>query len=402
MRVMLLTEFYPPLSGGTEFHVQALAHELLDRGHEVHVVALSPGSFDERLPVHHVNIATSMFPRAHESPKRPFHPPFADPVVRASLRRLIDEIRPDVIHAHNWIVASIPARRRPAVVFTAHDFGLVCARRDLFIEGKEPCSGPRLPSCLVCSSHQYGAIRGPALAVVTPWGRRRVDVDIMIAVSDAVAIRLGPYLKKPFEIIPNFIPDKLPDSGGKLPVELPTGNMVMYAGASGPGKGLEVLAQAWNGGAGFRGSLVLAVLGDRQISPPPRAIMMSLSRPEVVTAWQRATVAVVPSRWAEPCPTVALEAMATGTPIVASAVGGITQLISDGRNGLLVAPGDANALRNAIRHLLESPETRSRLAAEGQRTVAGYRASQVVPKIEEVYCDAIAKAGRRGFVESRA
>lgn len=83
----------------------------------------------------------------------------------------------------------------------------------------------------------------------------------------------------------------------------------------------------------------------------------------------RATIAVLPSLHREGMPTALLEAMRAGTPIVATRVGGVTEVVEHGVTGLLVAPGDAQALADAIGRLLVDEAGRARLAGNARRFV---------------------------------
>jgi glycosyltransferase involved in cell wall biosynthesis len=105
----------------------------------------------------------------------------------------------------------------------------------------------------------------------------------------------------------------------------------------------------------------------------------------VLRAFQRCLLAIVPSVWPEPCPTVLLEAMAAGRAVVASSVGGIPELVVDGETGLLVPPGDAAALRHALQRMLDDPTLRRRMGAAGRKRVEQFRGDRVVPRIERVY-----------------
>jgi glycosyltransferase involved in cell wall biosynthesis len=78
--------------------------------------------------------------------------------------------------------------------------------------------------------------------------------------------------------------------------------------------------------------------------------------------WTSVDVAVVPSLY-EPFGIVALEALACGVPVIASAVGGLKEIVADGQCGLLVPPGDPGALARALRLLLTNEASRRRLAA---------------------------------------
>lgn len=87
---------------------------------------------------------------------------------------------------------------------------------------------------------------------------------------------------------------------------------------------------------------------------------------ELHTFYQRADVFVFPSVWQEPFGMPVIEAMATGVPVVATRSGGIPEVMTDGETGLLVARGDAVALAAAIEHLIDRPEDRRRMGANGR------------------------------------
>jgi len=109
-------------------------------------------------------------------------------------------------------------------------------------------------------------------------------------------------------------------------------------------------------------------------------------------AWEAAQVAVIPSLWPEPCPLVALEAMRAGTPVVASNVGGLPELIRDGVDGFLVDPGDVRGLRTAVSRLLDAPSLRAHMGAQArERAATTFAPSVVIPKIEALYLDVMAR-----------
>jgi glycosyltransferase involved in cell wall biosynthesis len=92
---------------------------------------------------------------------------------------------------------------------------------------------------------------------------------------------------------------------------------------------------------------------------------------------------VVPSIMPDPCPTVVLEAMAKQRPVVASANGGITDMVRDGITGRLVTPGDPAALAEGITSVLEADV--AEMGAAAHRHIRGFLASSVVEQIETVY-----------------
>src|SRR6476659_7827464 len=81
--------------------------------------------------------------------------------------------------------------------------------------------------------------------------------------------------------------------------------------------------------------------------------------------------------------------MAAGKPVIASAVGGLPDIVVDGTTGILVPPGDVSALRETIVLLLADPDRRARMGQAARQRADCYSASEVVPQIERVYREAL-------------
>ncbi len=121
-------------------------------------------------------------------------------------------------------------------------------------------------------------------------------------------------------------------------------------------------------------------------------------RDDVPARLAEADIFVLPSR-SEAFPNAVLEAMAAGLPIVASGVGGILELIDDGRTGLLVRPGDAEALAERLCVLMEDEALASRLGAAARNEAhARYSFDRMVSGFEHIY---LTELTRRGVVPSR-
>jgi glycosyltransferase involved in cell wall biosynthesis len=95
-----------------------------------------------------------------------------------------------------------------------------------------------------------------------------------------------------------------------------------------------------------------------------RILAESFDEARIAEAYRAADVVVYPSR-AETSPLAIVEALATERPVVATDVGGVSELLDDGRNGLVVKPGDAADFARAVRRLIDSSELARRLAQAG-------------------------------------
>jgi glycosyltransferase involved in cell wall biosynthesis len=400
MRILMLVDFYPPIIGGMELHVQNLSTELVARGHDVSVVTLLHNGFKQIETVRGVRVyrirgTVQRFGKLFSDSHRQFAPPFLDPESVFALRRIIKSELPDVIHAHSWMVHSfIPLKNwsRAKLVLTLHDYSLVCAKKTLMYQNAQ-CDGPSFQKCLGCSIGHYGFTKG----IVTVLAQRsmetsvRSNIDMIIPVSQAVAS--GNNLvgsKRPFRIIPNFIPDdtRKPQNVSELFIaQLPKVPYLLFVGALSTHKGINVLLQAY---ANLTAAPPLVLIGSIWPDSPtkfPNNIIVLKNWPHdaVMEAWSRSLLGLVPSIWPEPCPTVVMEAMVSGRPVIASNIGGLTDIIINNETGFLVPPGDPIALKDTLSHLLANPELITMMGKASKERIIKFQASTVVPQIEQVY-----------------
>ncbi len=108
-------------------------------------------------------------------------------------------------------------------------------------------------------------------------------------------------------------------------------------------------------------------------------------RDDVSTLLAATDLFVLPSLYGEGLPLVLLEAMATATPIVATAVGGVPEVIRHGESGVLIKPGDVEGLAEAISQLLSDPQGAAQLGEQARRRVRQHDVQSMVRKIEAIY-----------------
>lgn len=400
MRVLLLSDLYPPVIGGIELHVRNLARALSARGHTVTVATMHHPSqaSEERdgdVVVHRLKGTIHRLDRAYGDVGRRYTPPWPDPELTASLARLARSARPQIVHGHNWLTRSfLPLKRRSGarLVVTLHDYGLVCAKRSL-IYRDALCDGPGLAKCLGCASRHYGSAKGVAVTLgvfgTAPFERRAVDLFLPVSSAVATASQLEAH-GLPFEIVPNFVPDDVAEVTAHLPephARLPAEPYMLYVGALTAHKGVPVLLDAYRT---LHQPPPLVLIGTRWPGSPesfPVGVTVLIDAPhgDVMRAWQGSLFGVVPSTFPDPCPTVAMEAMASGRALVASRLGGLLDLVDDGRSGLLVPPGDPAALAAAMQRLLDQPELAREMGEAGLRKVPDFMSSRVISRIETCY-----------------
>ena len=421
MRILLLAQFFPPDIGGEERHVFNLANTLAGRGHEVAVATQRMVDVPDQetlasgVRVHRFATAAMRLPGVY-STSRTHHPPLPDPLGVRELARITRQERPDVVHAHNWIVNSAvalrrssPTGRRFGLVLTLHDFSHVCATKRLMRMGS-PCEGPAVARCLPCATARYGPALGPVTAAATalmrPWKNRAIDH--VVCVSSAVAsgnhIPPGPNTS----VIPNFVSDEIvlgragdvaEGQAEDIPPGLPKEEFLLFVGELSGDKGLPTLLRAYESLSMKRPPLLL--VGRRTPDAPsylPDGAETCAQWPHehVMAAFRRCLLAVLPSTCLDACPTTVLEAMASGCPVVATTTGGIVDMIVDGQNGLLVPPSDEQKLAEAMARLLNDADLRARLAAGAQERVQRFTASAVVERLEAIYAR-IAPRNSGGF-----
>ena len=407
MRILLLSQFYPPVIGGEERHVRNLGAALAQRGHDVSVgTSAHPGSpdfeTDGKVRVHRLRGTLQRLSGLHADAERPHAPPFPDPELALALKRLIAREKPDIVHAHNWIYASfLPLRSAngPRLVVTMHDYGLACAKKNFMHLGERLCDGPKASKCLPCASRHYGPLKAVATTLgnwATGFAARRA-VDRFIPVSHAVARHTGLVGgRAAYEVIPNFVPDDVGIPGPEDPClrDLPGDGFILFVGDMMRLKGIDVLAKAY---AGLKGAPPLVLIGRRAPDtpsefPPNVLVMGTWPHAAIMHAWRRSLFGVLPSVGPEACATVVMEAMASGKTVVASDIGGMPDLIDPEETGLLVPAGDATALAAAMQRLIDDRLLLDRLASTAVARVGRLKAGAVVTRIEQVYREVLRPA----------
>lgn len=326
---------------------------------------------------------------------------------------LIKEHRPDVAHFHNTFPQISTSAYRACrtlgvpVVQTLHNYRLLCPGALLLRDGKpcEVCVG-RMPLPAIKHNCYRDSKLGTAL-VSTMLMKNRItktysrDVDCYICLTEFGRERFvqGGLPATRLTVRSNALLDP-PDAGRG------TGGYALYVGRLSHEKGVHTLINAWQGI-----DYPLTIVGDG----PIRAELEHLARQsgrkitflglrtrhEVLTLMQEATLLAVPSEWYEGFPNTVLEALATGTPLVVSAIGALDEIVNDPENGRKFSAGNAAQLRLAVQQLLNDPIALATIRQQNRALFdRRYSPGYALTSLEQIYRGAISGRTQGGALMS--
>jgi glycosyltransferase involved in cell wall biosynthesis len=383
MKVLLVSEVYPPRAGGAGWSTRALALALRAAGHDVSVLttSLGPETLDG-IPIRRLTI---------HGRKR-----FSIP---RAFARLIATADSDVIHAQHSLSAlgALKGGHAARVAVTVRDHWPVCFWSTRISQnalcprcGVLPmtrCVKGRVPAVAPFSWGAIPYMKGDLFAKRAALGR----AGATLAVSEAIAAELRAAAIPRVEVIPNIVDpaetraQAQPEPSFPLPERF-----LLYVGKLEENKGVRLLVPAV---AAARTGLPLVVLGEGSLAhavkfdAQARGINLLLrgwaEREDVLRALARATALVFPSLWPEPLSRVILEALALGIPVAALDTGGTAEILEDGRSGLLAR--DAQGLADAVSRLVADDALRHRLAEGALARAEAFSPAALIPRYEVVY-----------------
>jgi glycosyltransferase involved in cell wall biosynthesis len=396
MRVLLANKFLYP-KGGAERAVLDLGEGLRRRGHQVFWFGMDHP--DNVVPsqasavVRHRDYRSGGLGRYRDAVAM-VHSTRA----RDCLARFLEQVSPDVVHAHNiyhQLTPTILDATQQAgipVVMTLHDYKLVCPRYDLLRHGQlcDRCveAGP-----LECLRHRCAGSWGASLLLTCEavFHRQRGSYDaVRRFVTPSrflrhVMIRGGWDATRLHHLV-NFAPAfvQANDDPGEP-------DRFLFAGRLSAEKGIETLLQAVEGLT--HGRLVVCGSGplEERVRQAARRHDSNIewkghvSREDLAREITRCRFVVVPSEWFENAPFAVLEAMAAGRAVLASRIGGLPELV-DESTGCLLPAGDVGAWSAALEQALSSPERMQRLGRGAiQRARALYDFEHHLDAVLELY-----------------
>jgi phosphatidylinositol alpha-mannosyltransferase len=365
LRIAVVSPYSLTLPGGVQGQVMGLARQLRSMGHEARVL----GPCDGAPPATFVTPLGNSLPTVANGSMAPLAP---DPSCALRTIRALRDEEFDVLHIHEPLapgptVTSLVVRPAPTVG-TFHAAG---------------------------DSASYKYLNGPVRWVAS-------GLDLRVAVSKDALELAERYLGGDYDVLFNGVEIEryrsvAPHPGGE--------RAIFFCGRHEPRKGLDVLLAAH---ASLPGDVRLWIASDgpdtarlqREYAGDARIEWLGRVDDDVKIARLRGAAAFcAPSLHGESFGVVLIEAMAAGTPVVASSLDGYRNVATDDVDSLLPPPGDVAALRDALRRVLDSPDLAGRLAAAGERRAEDFSmrhlAGLYVDRYRRVIAEAAQDPGRR-------
>lgn len=284
---------------------------------------------------------------------------------RSELRRMLRKGRPDIVHVHNTFAMLSPSiygackAEGVPVVQTLHNFRFFCPSA-LFLRDGKPCEACVEKSLMQSVRHRcYRGSVGATATLAAMLGVHRAigtysrDIDRYIVLTEFARRKVAKAGIQEHKLVvkPNFVPDPPPAGRGG-------GGYVVFVGRLLQGKGTETLVAAWR----HLPSVRLKIIGDGALRPELEAAARSENlnieftgvqkRSAVLDAVSNAEFLIVPSEWYEGFPMVIAESFACGTPVLASRIGSLEELVDEGVTGRKFTAADSQGLADAVRAML--------------------------------------------------
>lgn len=399
MKVLVVSNFFPPnFIGGAEIVAYKQARHLLERGHEVRVLAgdnsvrlpgyVTHDDVFDALPVTRISLQASDFSAGGNN--------VAHPEVDAVFSRLVDAWRPDVVLAHHLLGLSLgilrtAAQRGIRTVLTLHDHWGFCLHSTRITSSGELCQDTS--NCAQCLPHfLLDAERYPVRMRqdYIRWQLGSVDAFISPSRYLADAYLATGLPAERMHVLGNGLETARFAELAPLP-----GNgrlHLLFIGYMGAHKGVPVLLKALTQLPCER--LHVDFVGDgwacaeyqqflqRELPALSCRFWGRLPNERICERLGQTHVFVLPSICPENQPVTITEAMASGLPVIASRIGGIPELVAPDVTGYLTAPGDAQALAEAINRYLEQPRRIAEHGSAGRSAVAALDSERQIGHLE--------------------
>ncbi len=396
MKICQIIYTYPPdVIGGADIYAERISKELSKKGHEVVVITTKPYDgvsslkpsleMDDGVKVHRF-YPLNIFSWTNTAEKSIFQKMIWNVLdvwnlhSYLTIKDILKKEKPDIVHIHTpiWfslsIFDAIKSLKIP-FIFTVHEYLLLCKRVSLLHASGEICNEPG-SVCKLYRSVSRKIVNNKPDMVTAPsqFILDMLQSNDFFRESKCIKIPLGIEWK-----------NKMAEKDYKT-ID------IIYTGALVGHKGVEILIKA------FRNlkqkNIRLHILGKgpdeehlRKIaSGDKRIIFHGFMEGEELNSLQKgANITVMPSIWFENSPMAIYESLMNGTPVIGSRIGGIPELIEEGRNGFLFEAGNFDELEDILNHLVDNPLKLKELEKGALKSGKKYSMNAHIEQLEKVY-----------------
>ncbi|MGN1328120.1 MAG: glycosyltransferase family 4 protein [Eubacterium sp.] len=370
MKILMVNKFLYP-AGGTETYMFKLGSQLQAMGNEVeyfgmyhddNCVGNDENMYTENMDFHN----SGALKKIKLSIKTVY-----SKEARKKMRKVLDSFQPDVVHLNNFNFQLTPSiiyavhdyekknNRKVKIIYTAHDYQLVCPNHMM----RNPKSSENCDKCKYgdyknCTKGRciHSSLLKSALGSIEGYLYKSLNtysfIDKVICCSEFMEnqIKCNSALKDKTVVLHNFA-DKEPNESAEKK------NYVLYFGRFSEEKGIKTLCQSAEKLKNIR--FVFAGSGElsETVNSMPNIDNVGFKTgKELNELIENAMFSVYPSEWYENCPFSIIESITLKTPVIASDIGGIPELIENNVNGLLFESGNCNDLSDKIEYLWNNKE----------------------------------------------
>jgi glycosyltransferase involved in cell wall biosynthesis len=399
VKVLIINKFLYP-NGGSETYIFKLGEYLSQCGHEVQYFGMehegrcvgnNAGAYTSQM-----DFRGGLLGKASYAVKTIY-----SREARVQIRKVLDDFKPDVCHLNNFNYQLTPSiileivkwrkreRRECRIVFTAHDYQLVCPNHmmnnPVTHENCEKCLGGHFSNCFkgkCIHGSRAKSLIGTMEAVYWNWRGTYRYIDKIICCSEFLKTKMdtNPVFAGKTVALHNFI-EKVQ---GNVASEGAVNGYVLYFGRFSHEKGVGTLIEAAKRLPEIQ--FVCAGSGEygQQIETVPNMKNVGFKSGEALDSLIRgARFSVCPSEWYENCPFSVMESQERGTPVVGARIGGIPELVDDGVNGFLFESGNVDSLVAAVEKLWND-ETLCRKFEEACLGLSRDDVSEYVEKLKKI------------------
>jgi glycosyltransferase involved in cell wall biosynthesis len=389
MKVLILSDDFPPKSfGGAGIIAYTQAKELAKRGHEVSVITTTQNKVEAGQKNFDGLTIYNLY--ADYNPKLRAYRSINNPEVVGSVENILSSVKPDIVHAHNihqfisYKSLTFAKKHAKKVFLTAHDAMLVHYSKVY----------PRL-NYKISNWEQFRYFwRGWNPFRNLLIHRYLRNVDKIISVSGALAVILRQNGISNVEVLHNgidageFIVSDIKVREFKDKFGLNGKNVMFFGGRLGRAKGGNIAVELLKEINKTLPEVVLLVAGAKDESMEEENVIFTgwLDRSQMTVAYGASDVVLTLSIYMDPFPTVNLEAMAAGKPVIGTCFGGTPEIVLDGITGFVVNPLNQGETLEKTLKILNDTSLANRLGQAGcERARTLFNLRGTIDKLERIY-----------------